>query len=178
MPQTDKLAQFQKMIGSSAHLSQRHGKLVEDIKSRATAQGISLSDSDIAESWAFRTCVYGNHEPDFDEIIDELAHTPGVIEHRAVQELLARLEDDPDALDDLSGAEKLKFARDHNLTAQASSDAELNDAQIAAIRDPGRKIAAHRAKNKAETKALVEDARYMSPVAKIAKYRRENGAQS
>ncbi len=173
--------QFTKMVKSSEHLTKRHETLLEEVKARALSLGVHLSDDDVISSVAFRTCVYGNHDLDFDDVIADLDKVPAVVEWKAVQRLVERLEaGDPDAADELPGTprEKMRFARENGLTGRAEIDAEMNDAQIAAIRDPGRRIAAYRKKSEALNDEIQQDERFMSPAAKIAKFRKNNGGQA
>ena len=173
--------QFTKMVGSSAHLTKRHEALLEAVKSQALSLGVHLSDDDVIGSVSFRTCVYGNHDLDFDEVIGDLDKVPAVVEWRAVQRLVERLEaGDPDAAEEIGGTpvEKIRFARENGLTGAAEIDAELNDAQIAAIRDPGRRMAAHRQKHKELNEEIIQDTRFMSPAAKIAHFRKNGGQAS
>ncbi|WP_425090838.1 hypothetical protein [Tropicimonas sp. S265A] len=173
--------QFTKMVGSSAHLTKRHEALLEEVKSRALSLGVHLSDDDVIGSVSFRTCVYGNHDLDFDEVIGDLEKVPAVVEWKAVQRLVERLEaGDPDAAEEIGGTprEKLVFARENGLTGRAEIDAKLNDAQIAAIRDPGRRIAAYRKKHEILNEEIQRDERFMSPAAKIAHFRKQNGGQT
>lgn len=176
MSEDDKLTQFRKMVGSSRHLTERHAKLTDQVKQSARELGVHLSDEEIAGSWTFRTAVYGNHQPDFDEVFGDLDTVPAVVEWRAVKRLVERLEaGDPDAAEEIGGTpvERLRFAREHGLTNLESQDKKLNDAEIASIRDPGRRIAAYRAKGDDLNKQIQTDQRFMSPAAKIAKFRRE-----
>lgn len=173
--------QFKKMVNSSGHLTKRHDTLLEEIKARALSLGVHLSDDDVTGSVSFRTCVYGNHELDFDDVIADLDKVPAVVEWKAVQRLVERLEaGDPDAAGELPGTprEKMVFARQNGLTGRAEIDAEMNDAQIAAIRDLGRRMAAYRKKNEVLNEEIQQDERFMSPAAKIAKFRRQNGGQA
>lgn len=173
--------QFKKMVGSSLHLSARHDALMEAVKAQALELGVHLDEDDVVESVEFRTAVYGAHDPDFDQVIANLEHIPAVVEMRAVARLIERLQaGDPDAADEIGGtpAEKLAFARENGLTGRAKIDAKMNDAEIAAITDPGRRIAAYREKSDAVNKDIQTDERYMSPAAKIAHFRKHNGGQT
>ncbi|MDJ0922903.1 MAG: hypothetical protein QNI84_17385 [Henriciella sp.] len=154
---------------------------MEEVHATARSMGVHLSDDDVIESVEFRTAVYGSHSPDFDQIIANLDHIPAVVEWKAVQRLVERLEaGDPDAAEEIGGTprEKVRFARENGLTGRAEIDAKLNDAQIAAIRDPGRRIAAYRKKHEVLNEEIQHDERFMSPAAKIAHFRKQNGGQA
>lgn len=173
--------QFTKMVGSSAHLTKRHEALLEVVKSQALSLGVHLSDDDVIGSVSYRTCVYGNHDLDFDEVIGDLDKVPAVVEWKIVKRIAERLAaGDPDAAEELGGTpvEKIRFARENGLTGAAEIDADMNDAQIAAIRDPGRRMAAYRKKNEVLNEEIQQDTRFMSPAAKIANFRRQNRGQA
>ncbi|MEM1340796.1 MAG: hypothetical protein AAGF68_00660 [Pseudomonadota bacterium] len=173
--------QFAKMVGLSAHLTKRHEALLEEVKSQALSLGVHLSDEDVIGSLSFRTCVYGNHDLDFDEVIGELDKVPAVVEWKAVQRLVERLEaGDPDAAEEIGGTprEKMRFARENGLTGRAEIDAKLNDAEIAAITDPSRRMAAYRKKNEVLNEEIQKDTRFMRPAARIAHFRKQHGGQA
>ncbi|MEM9709711.1 MAG: hypothetical protein AAF871_13085 [Pseudomonadota bacterium] len=166
---------FTKMVKSSTHLTKRHDSLLKEVKARALSLGVRLSDDDVIQSVEFRTAVYGSHDPDFDQIIANLEHIPAVVEWRAVQRLVERLEaGDPDAADEIGGTpvEKMIFARENGLTGHAKIDAKMTDEQIAEIRDPSRRVAAYRAKHQQVNENIQQDPNFMSPAMKMAHARK------
>ena len=144
---------FRAIVGTNEHLRLRFDGICKQVAREAKARfGVDLTPDHIIESLEARTVTYGNAVADTALIIEELADTPPLREHRAQQAVLQRLKEGDVAVADAlpkNPADRIAFARKHGLNGPSKrKERILSDDEISRM-SPAMRIAAVRARQAA-----------------------------